>query len=144
MINDIPANLHYAGFWLRFAASIIDTLFLLAVLLAVLSLINPLDANSLITGNTNLTQTFLSWTIPIFATLVFWHFRSATPGKIFFKLKIVDATTYQEPTTKQYIARYIGYYVSLLPLGIGFIWIAFDKRKKGWHDKIANTIVIRE
>ena len=25
---------------------------------------------------------------------------------------------------------------------LGFIWIAFDKRKQGWHDKIAGTVVI--
>jgi uncharacterized RDD family membrane protein YckC len=25
---------------------------------------------------------------------------------------------------------------------LGFIWIAFDKRKQGWHDKLAGTVVI--
>jgi uncharacterized RDD family membrane protein YckC len=27
-------------------------------------------------------------------------------------------------------------------LNLGFIWVAFDKRKQGWHDKIAGTVVI--
>ncbi|HKF94921.1 MAG TPA: RDD family protein, partial [Gammaproteobacteria bacterium] len=29
------------------------------------------------------------------------------------------------------------------PLGLGFLWIAFDKRKQGWHDKLAATVVVR-
>jgi uncharacterized RDD family membrane protein YckC len=28
-------------------------------------------------------------------------------------------------------------------IGIGYLWIAFDPRKQGWHDKIVRTIVIR-
>jgi uncharacterized RDD family membrane protein YckC len=34
--------------------------------------------------------------------------------------------------------------VSILTLGIGFLWIAIDRRKQGLHDKIAHTVVIRE
>jgi uncharacterized RDD family membrane protein YckC len=40
------------------------------------------------------------------------------------------------------IARFIGYIVSAIPLSIGFLWIAFDRRRQGWHDKIAGTYVI--
>jgi uncharacterized RDD family membrane protein YckC len=31
-----------------------------------------------------------------------------------------------------------------LAIGLGFLWIAFDDRKQGWHDKIAGTVVIRK
>jgi uncharacterized RDD family membrane protein YckC len=41
------------------------------------------------------------------------------------------------------IARYAGYLVSIIPLFLGFIWIAFDARKQGWHDKIADTVVVK-
>ena len=57
--------------------------------------------------------------------------------------KIIDVRTGGCPSTTQFIVRYVMYFVSLLPLGLGFIWVAFDKRKQGWHDKLANTIVIR-
>jgi len=40
------------------------------------------------------------------------------------------------------VLRYLGYYVSIVPLSIGFLWAAFDKRRQGWHDKIARTYVI--
>ena len=28
-------------------------------------------------------------------------------------------------------------------LGLGFLWVGWDKRKQGFHDKLANTVVIR-
>ena len=39
--------------------------------------------------------------------------------------------------------RFIGFLVSTWALYIGLIWVAFDPRKQGWHDKIAGTVVIR-
>ncbi|MDD1697770.1 MAG: RDD family protein, partial [Methanoregula sp.] len=38
--------------------------------------------------------------------------------------------------------RWVGYLFSGLILNLGFLWIVFDKRKQGWHDKIAGTLVI--
>src|SRR4051812_2483606 len=40
------------------------------------------------------------------------------------------------------ILRYLGYYVSIIPLSIGLLWASFDARRQGWHDKIARTYVI--
>jgi len=42
------------------------------------------------------------------------------------------------------ILRYLGYIVSGLALSIGFLWIVFDGKRQGWHDKIAGTYVINE
>ena len=39
--------------------------------------------------------------------------------------------------------RYLGYYVSIIPLFLGLIAVAFDPRKQGWHDKLAGTVVVR-
>ena len=76
--------------------------------------------------------------------VLFWVYFSATPGKLLFKSYIVDAATFRPATKGQLIIRYISYYVSLIPFGLGFIWIAFDEKKQGWHDKIAGTVVIDE
>ena len=59
------------------------------------------------------------------------------------KVKVVDAKTGSAPTIRQSVIRYIGYYVSLLPLGLGFLWVLWDTKKQGWHDKMAGTVVIR-
>jgi len=36
----------------------------------------------------------------------------------------------------------VGYFIAFLPVGLGFFWIIWDKRKQGWHDKIAGTVVV--
>jgi uncharacterized RDD family membrane protein YckC len=34
--------------------------------------------------------------------------------------------------------------VASIPFDIGFIWVAFDARKRGWHDMIGGTVVIKQ
>ena len=58
-------------------------------------------------------------------------------------MQIVDAKTHQKPGVMQSVVRYFAYIVSFMPLYLGFIWIYFDKRKQGFHDKIAGTVVIK-
>jgi uncharacterized RDD family membrane protein YckC len=41
------------------------------------------------------------------------------------------------------LLRYVGIILSIIPLFLGLIWAAFDPRKQGWHDKMAQTVVIR-
>ncbi|MCB2181965.1 MAG: RDD family protein [Desulfobulbaceae bacterium] len=84
-----------------------------------------------------------NYVLPAIAVIVFWVYKSATPGKMALKLTIVDAKTGGQPTTGQFIIRYIGYYVSMLPLFLGIIWVGIDKRKQGFHDKLAGTVVIK-
>ncbi|HEY7885750.1 MAG TPA: RDD family protein, partial [Cellvibrionaceae bacterium] len=86
----------------------------------------------------------LHYGIPALFFLAFWIVKSATPGKMATKMIIVDAETLQKPDPIRLIVRYIGYYVSLLPLGLGFLWILWDPKKQGWHDKMAKTVVIRQ
>jgi len=58
--------------------------------------------------------------------------------------KIVDAKTGEQPSTAQFIGRYFAYFISVLPLCLGMVWVAFDMRKQGWHDKLAGTVVVRK
>jgi len=120
----------YAGFWLRLVALLIDWLIVLVVSapLAVL----------LFTSSWDLLATLV---VPV-AVLLFWRFYGATPGKIAVAVKIVDAETGAPATIGRLAVRLIGYLVSALPFYLGFVWIAFDRRKQGWHDKIAGTVVI--
>jgi uncharacterized RDD family membrane protein YckC len=75
--------------------------------------------------------------------VLFWMYRQATPGKMAIGARIVNARTGERPSTGQLIGRYFAYYVSILPLMLGFVWVAFDPRKQGFHDKLANTVVVR-
>jgi uncharacterized RDD family membrane protein YckC len=71
-----------------------------------------------------------------------WHKWSATPGKMLFRIKIVDADTEAPITDRQILLRLFGYIPSSVCLLAGFFWIGIDKRRQAWHDKIANTLVV--
>ena len=57
--------------------------------------------------------------------------------------RVVDAATGKAISVRQGIVRYLGYYVSILPLCLGLLWVGFDPRKQGFHDKLAGTVVVR-
>jgi len=85
----------------------------------------------------------INWVFPAIAVILFRIYRQATPGKMAISAKIVDEKTGGKPSTGRLIGRYLGYYVSILPLMLGIIWVAFDKRNQGFHDKLAGTLVVR-
>ncbi len=86
----------------------------------------------------------LNQALPIVWTLLFWQLWQATPGKLLLDCRIVDARHLGKPSLGQFVLRYLGYLLSALPVGLGFLWIPFDKHRQGWHDKLAKTLVILE
>jgi len=88
------------------------------------------------------TENFLQILFIACYTLPFWFRYSMTPGKFLFKLEIRDAKSLKRMTRRQCIVRFLGYIVSALPLTLGFLWIIFNKKRQGWHDLIAGTVVI--
>ncbi len=139
--NTIP---RYAGFWIRFWASVIDSVLISLIMMPLLVAVFGWDyfGSSRLAGYGPLDYT-LSWGVPTLAIILFWVYKSSSPGKMFFSACIVDAKTGRNPSPRQCVVRYLGYFVSLVPLGLGFLWIAFDRRKQGWHDKLAGTVVVR-
>lgn len=132
----------YVGFWARLGASLIDTLLLLLITLPLLFAIygeEYWESGDAIAGGADFIITYL---FPLVATILFWMYKAATPGKMVLQAQIVDAKTGQPIGRSQSIIRYIGYYISSLFLGLGFLWIAWDPKKQGWHDKMAGTLVI--
>jgi len=146
MQHNTPESLviEYIGFWKRFVASIIDSVLISLITAPILIQLYGMEyfhSTRAIHGTWDL---LLSYLFPAIAVVIFWHYRSATPGKMLFNARIVDAKTLGPPSTGQLIGRYLGYYLSILGFGLGFLWIIWDKRKQGWHDKLAGTLVIKE
>ncbi len=65
-----------------------------------------------------------------------------TPGKMMLKLRVVQPSGDPVSFGTAFL-RWVGYVVSAAAVFIGFMWIALDRRKQAWHDKIADTIVVR-
>lgn len=140
---DPSADLVYVGFWLRVVASVIDSLLYLMILVPVL--VASYGSGHLMAAPAvpELGEMVLEYLLPAVACVLFWHYKSATPGKMAIAARIVDAQTGAPPTIRQSIIRYLGYFVSTIPLFLGLIWVGLDARKQGWHDKLAGTVVVR-
>jgi uncharacterized RDD family membrane protein YckC len=145
-------EIHYLGFNKRFVAFLIDST---AASILMAPFVSYLIGDVVLSDKnfSNQSQLFeflgsmrtrLSVDLVFMGSIfiLFWIYKNSTPGKMLFKSVIVDVNTLSAPSTAQNIIRYLGYFISFLPLGLGFLWIAFDKRKQGWHDKLAGTVVI--
>jgi len=140
-----PSQYQYAGFWLRVGAALIDTV--LVVCLAIPLIVwfygwEELTYGSDVAGFRPI-RFAIDWLMPAAATLLFWTFRSATPGKMLLGARIVDARSGGKPSFAQLVVRYLGYFVSVVPFCLGLLWVAWDPRKQGFHDKLARTVVVR-
>ncbi len=146
--DQIPRE--YAGFWVRFAAMVADGFIfgpviwllygiLLFVILFLFYSQGEMPSTEPFAGSLSVNIILL-----LLVTTWFWRRFRATPGKMALDLEIVDADSGENLTIGRSIVRCFAYIISALPVGLGFIWVAFDKRKQGWHDKLANTVVIKK
>ena len=118
------ASLPRAGFWIRMAALLIDTV-LLAIVLAIIDGTGP-----------SILLVLAAY------GAVMWKFKSTTIGGSILGLKVVrlDGRTIDWSTA---IVRALGCFLSLVFGFLGFIWVVFDRQQQSWHDKIAGTTVVR-
>jgi uncharacterized RDD family membrane protein YckC len=138
-------EVNYAGFWIRTGAALIDTVLVMLVTLPLLVAIYGwayFDASQtgIVAGPADFV---ISWVLPAVGVIGFWIVRQATPGKMAVSTRIVDAESGEPAGAGQLVGRYLAYFVATIPLGLGILWVAFDKRKQGWHDKLAGTAVVR-
>ncbi len=70
--------------------------------------------------------------------------RGLTPGKRLLGLQVVGQQTGAIPGFgTMFVREIIGRFVSGLVFGLGYLWALFDKNGQAWHDKMANTVVIK-
>ena len=139
MDNDIK----YVGFWKRTVAVLVDTFLIILVTLPILIWVYGIEYLNNEHMEKGSLDFIINYVFPTIVVILLWKYYQATPGKMIFKATIVDAKTGGKPTLKQWIIRYLGYFVSLLPFGLGYFWVAFDKKKQSFHDKLAKTVVIQ-
>lgn len=138
----MESEIRYAGFWLRTLATVIDSIWLYGIIYTILWFLVGSDIFNQEARYT-MTQFTFQWIIPLIVVMAFWLTKSATPGKMLFKMRIVDAETFQPVSSSRLLVRYLSYFISMLPLFFGCLWVAWDKKKQGWHDKIARTVIVR-
>jgi uncharacterized RDD family membrane protein YckC len=148
----------YGGFWRRLLAFIVDEIILYFVTLA-LFLVGLLamglrgeKVSRIMSSPDNLMQGMggtglLYMAASMLAAMAYFTWfhgtLGRTPGKMLMGLRVIQASG--DPMTPGVaFLRWVGYLISAIPFSLGFLWVAFDRRKQGWHDKIAMTLVIRK
>jgi uncharacterized RDD family membrane protein YckC len=147
----------FAGFWRRLVAYIIDNViiniifFILLMIIMVAFIVGAISADSRtwmadLMDPTKISSAVLAvlalYMVLSIAYFTYFHgIGGRTPGKMLLGLQVLftDGTAINFGTA---FLRSVGYLVSGIIFNIGFIWAAFDRRKQGWHDKIAGTVVI--
>lgn len=75
---------------------------------------------------------------------LFWHLgKGRTLGNIITGIRVIQKNNREMEISDSFV-RAISYLISFLPLGLGFLWIIWDPNKQGWHDKLANTLVVKD
>jgi uncharacterized RDD family membrane protein YckC len=138
---------HYAGFWIRFVAWIIDAV-ILAIALTILD--TPVELMMGVTRHIG-DPTSMAGMIGILALInlalqcvyhaYFLSTRGATPGKMVLGLRVIRSDG-SMLTAGQAVGRYFGYLLDGFTLMIGFIMAGFDSQKRALHDRICDTRVI--
>ena len=137
-------DMEYVGFWPRAGATIIDSLLLCIFTFPLLSLIygsSYWTSDKFIHGPADF---LISWVFPAVIVVWFWVTSGQTPGKMAIGARVVDAKTGHDIKADKAIIRYLSYFLSMLGLFVGYIWVGLDPKKQGWHDHIAGTVVIRK
>ena len=137
------AGVHYAGFWVRFLALVLDVIVLGVITTALSPVWGPqfTVTGTTVTIHTNANALGTLTGLVYFVGL--WSWRGQTIGMIPFGMQVVGVADGKKIDLLRGVLRYVGIIISIVPLFLGLIWVAFDSRKQGWHDKIAGTVVIR-
>ncbi len=129
------------GFWPRIGAFVVDSACLTLIFMPLGYVVYRLAL--WLEGGGGILGLIVNWILPFMLVFWFWRRWLATPGKMLIPAEIVDSQTLKPPSNRQLLVRYLGYFVSLLPLGLGMIWVLIDPRDQAWHDKLAGTLVVR-
>jgi uncharacterized RDD family membrane protein YckC len=124
-----------AGFWIRLAAFVVDAVWINLVLILV-AFILPGSVQSLVGG---ILGIFLGIGVPI----VGWGHFGTTPGKRLFGLWVCTTEGEVGLGYGRAALRWVGYLLSFLLAGIGFVLIGLTPTKRGLHDHLAGTYVGR-
>jgi uncharacterized RDD family membrane protein YckC len=128
----------YAGFLIRLVAALIDS-FVVWILYFIF------DRISLYTFDSQFSYSFsYYWFLPWW--LYYWLFtglKGQTPGKMAVGVKVVNYQGDRPGLVRAALREILGKIISTIIFLLGFLCIAVDSDKQGWHDKIAGTYVVK-
>ena len=142
----------YMGFWIRTSAGLVDFIlviifsFVFYFLLVFSGIFFPNESTwrLMVTSEQSPFLLFIVWPM-LWVTYycLLTGLKGQTLGKMLFRMKVVNSKDEKSGLIRAIMREILGKLVSSMGLGIGFFCIAYNVEKRGWHDKIAGTYVIK-
>jgi uncharacterized RDD family membrane protein YckC len=139
----------YAGFWMRFAAAIIDVIVMFIPGCIVGGIVGGIAGASGVRPNTpewagvslviNLLSVVMNW---LYFALMESSAKQATLGKMALSIKVIDVNGQRIGFGKA-TGRYFGKIISGIILAIGYMMAGWTERKQALHDMMASTLVVK-
>lgn len=144
-------EMQYAGFWVRVAAKIIDSILLMIILMPfsiAFSAMMRFDPNNPAAISSSMgaimgLQYLVQIIIPALLTMFFLGKYQATPGKMALGLIVVTPER-GKISYMRALGRHFAEWISGMILGIGYLMVGFDTEKRSLHDRICSTRVVRK
>lgn len=139
-------RIHVVGFGRRAVAALLDALLVLfgsTVLAFAVSVLFWFV--SVFNSDNSLSFTNILIVVGLLFSLIYfvgsWAKTGQTIGKSTLNIQVVGADG-RPISWGRSLGRYVGYIINVVVASIGFLWIVFDPKRQGWHDKIAGTYVV--
>ena len=137
-------SVEYARVRVRFVAALIDGIILgiISSIFGTLSALVGTGSDTVVA--TTMVINLLMNLMNMAYFILFTGLKGQTPGKMLMKIKVVKSDSLEIPgILSAFLREIVGKFVSSIVLGIGYIVAIKDPKKQTWHDKIANTVVIK-
>ena len=134
--------LEYAGFWIRFGAYLLDLLILFLLLFFLTTIFSPYIDSLFKSALSTAIFSLIMLAIYMVYFVTFWVWRGQTLGMMIAGIKVIR-TDSSVLDWYRAVLRFGAGILCVLTLFLGFIWIAFDPKKQGLNDKIADTYVVK-
>lgn len=130
--------IRYGGFWRRTGAMFLDT-FVIAIAAAPATILTLVAYGSAASTIASIVTIVLEAAYLPFC----WTRWGMTVGKALMGLRVVRLEDMQRISWWRALGRLLALYPAMVFFGLGILWIGWEPRKRGWHDRLADTLVLR-
>ncbi len=132
-----------AGFGLRYGAWMFDFLITLIAMMAFTFIVTAVSRRSVVGSNTDL-MIVAALTLLLFVLnfVVFAGINGQSAGMRILGIRIMRLDGLPFTARDAVVRHLLGYPLSMAAFCLGFLWMLWDPRQQGWHDKLARTLVV--
>jgi uncharacterized RDD family membrane protein YckC len=132
-----------ADFGQRLGAFLFDLLLFVIVLMVATFVLSSISKKSIVSSNSMLAAFYIAAFVLFALNFIVLAGRAGqTVGKRLVGIRIVRENGQPAGFASVLLRHGVGYALSALGAFLGFLWVIWDSKHQGWHDKIARTIVV--